>query len=142
MSIHRHQGNQRRIKRLTFPCQHGDVFAMKRGERRERAQWEKFLDHWGYFLAIPLVFIVDRGLLFFVNLRGRVWVYLALACFALMIRGAAMIARAKIPVYRIGRFLTFGSRAIPAPLAGIYHWGWRLFVAGIALTLCLLLSRR
>jgi hypothetical protein len=58
-----------------------------------------------------------------------------------MLTGAVLLLQAKMPVYRSGRFFTFGIKSVPAHLAGRNRWGWRLFLAGTAVALCLMLSR-
>ena len=79
--------------------------------------------------------------MFFVNLKGEQWIYFFVVSVVLLISGAALIAYAKIPVYRTGRFFTFGVKSVPERLTGCYRWGWRVFLFGVALSLCLLLSR-
>jgi hypothetical protein len=44
--------------------------------------------------------------------------------------GGGLIGCAKFPVYRSGRFFTFGAKSIPEHLAGYYSWGWRVFLFG------------
>ena len=39
------------------------------------------------------------------------------------------------------RFFTFGLKSIPQPFLGFYQWGWRVFLFGVVLGLCLLLSK-
>ncbi len=55
--------------------------------------------------------------------------------------GGFLIAYAKLPVYRSGRFFTFGLNSVPEHLRGFYRWGWRVFLFGVVLSLCLLLSK-
>jgi len=75
-------------------------------------------------------------------LNGKPWIYFFVASVVILISGAAMIICAKIPVYRSGRFFTFGVKSVPEHLAGCYRWGWRAFLFGTTLALCLLLSRQ
>jgi hypothetical protein len=75
------------------------------------------------------------------RLSGTPWVWFFLASFAFMILGGGLIAYAKLPVYRNGRFFTFGLNSVPESLRGFYRWGWRVFLFGVVLSLCLLLSK-
>jgi len=79
---------------------------------------------------------------FFGNLTGKPWIYFLIASNVLLITGAALILYAKIPIYRSGRFFTFGVKTVPVRLSGFYRWGWRIFLLGVVLSLCLLVSRR
>lgn len=103
---------------------------------------QTFLEHWGCLLTALFAFAFGSLLTFFFNLAGRPWIYFFVASMGLLLVGAAMIIYAKMPLYRSGRFLTFGVKSIPVSLAGYYRWGWRLFSFGVALSLCLLLSRQ
>jgi hypothetical protein len=101
-----------------------------------------FLEHWGLLLIILGALLITQAATFFSHLNGQPWINFFTAGMVLLITGALLILRAKIPAYRSGRFLTFGLKSVPAPLAGHYRWGWRLFSLGVLLSLCLLLSTR
>jgi len=103
---------------------------------------ETFLEHWGFLLTALLTIAFCQVMMFFFNLSGRPWIYFFVASVILLISGAALIVYAKIPVYRSGRFFTFGIKSVPDSLAGYYRWGWRVFSFGVVLSLCLLLSRQ
>jgi hypothetical protein len=112
-------------------------------ERRKQGNGlETFLENWGGLLIILIALITSQILMFFINLRGKPWIYFSIAGMVLQVLGAALILYAKLPVYRSGRFFTFGVKSIPKHLAGIYRWGWRVFLFGAILSLCLLLSRQ
>ncbi|MGH8024109.1 MAG: hypothetical protein ACRED1_11035 [Limisphaerales bacterium] len=100
---------------------------------------QTFLEHWEFALlavfAIVILLIVD----FFLNLREWPWIILCFASFALMICGAVLIGSAKPPVYRDGRFFTFGVNSVPDRSRRLYRLGWRLFLFGVSLSACLLL---
>ena len=100
-----------------------------------------FLEHWGFLVGALSVFVFTKVLDFFFNLNGELWIYLFAASMGLLITGAGLIFFAKIPVYRSGRFLTFGLKSIPRRLVVFYKWGWRIFLFGAVLSLLLLLSR-
>jgi hypothetical protein len=57
-----------------------------------------------------------------------------------MILGGTLIGYAKFPVYRSGRFLTFGFTSVPPRLSRYYRWGWWIFLSGVVLALSLLSS--
>jgi glucan phosphoethanolaminetransferase (alkaline phosphatase superfamily) len=117
-------------------------FALMKRNKLESYQWMKFFEHW-WFLSIVIVFILAAELfIFFSNLNGTPWIYFSAISFILMLIGAGLIAFAKIPAYRSGRFFTFGVKSVPEQLAGYYKWGWRLFLSGVILSLCLFLSKR
>jgi len=79
--------------------------------------------------------------MFFVNLTGGAWMCFLGLAYVLMASGAGLIGYAKWPAYRRGGLLSFGVKSVPEHLTRHYRWGWRLFVAGVAVTTCLLLSR-
>ena len=86
--------------------------------------------------------VAFKALDFFMRLSGALWLWFFLAGFALLVSGGCLIACAKLPVYRSGRFFTFGRKSVPAHLQAVYRWGWRVFLFGVVLSLCLLLSER
>lgn len=109
--------------------------------QRQGSGLETFFEHWGFFLTVPVIIVLSQVLMFFINLSGMRWVYFLAASTLLLLTGAALILYAKLPVYRSGRFFTFGVNSVPQSLAGFYRWGWRVFLFGVALSLCLLLSK-
>jgi hypothetical protein len=114
--------------------------AMKR-DRLESYQWMKFFEHWQFLPIVIVAILVNEVFEYFSNLCGTPWICFFIASFTLMMLGATMIAFAKFPAYRSGRFFTFGIKTVPEKLAGHYKWGWRLFLFGVILSLCLLLSK-
>lgn len=102
---------------------------------------ETFLEHWGLLITIIIAVIAGKALDFFMALSGTRWIWFFVASFALMIVGGGLIAYAKLPAYRSGRFFTFGLKSVPQQLHGFYRWGWRVFLFGVVLGLCLLLSK-
>jgi hypothetical protein len=100
-----------------------------------------FLQHWGFIVIVFVAALASQGLMFFTRLTGAPWIWFFVAGFALMLAGAGLIAYAKLPVYRSGRFFTFGVKSVPGDMKGHYRWGWRMFLFGVVLGLCLLLSR-
>jgi hypothetical protein len=103
---------------------------------------QTFLEHWGILLTVLLAIAFSQVLMYFVNLCGKPWIYFFAASMILLISGATLIVYAKIPVYRNGRFFTFGVKSVPESFVGYYRWGWRVFLFGVVLSLCLLLSKQ
>jgi len=114
--------------------------AMKR-DRLESYQWAKFIEHWGSASIVIIIGLATEVFLFLSSLNGKPWIYFCLASFAVMTLGAALIAFAKFPIYRAGQFFAFGIKSVPERLAGHYKWGWRLFLFGMVLSLCLLVAK-
>lgn len=75
------------------------------------------------------------------SLGGTPWIWFFVVSFALMVVGSGLIGYAKFPVYRSGQFFTIGVKSVPEHLACYYRWGWRVFLFGVVLSLCLLLSK-
>lgn len=109
--------------------------------RRENNGWGTLLGHGSFFIAVIIAILFSQVLFFFNNLSDKSYVYFFIACEVLLFLGAGLIVRAKIPVYRSGRFFTFGLKSVPNNLQGCYRWGWGIFLFGVALQLCLLLSK-
>jgi hypothetical protein len=117
--------------------------SLKAMERRKEGNGlETFLEHWGLTISMLIIAAGAQFFLFFTNLTGKPWIYFCLAGMAMQVIGAALILYAKFPVYRSGQFFTFGVKSIPEHLARFYRWGWRIFLFGVVLSLCLLLSKR
>jgi len=100
-----------------------------------------FLEHSWFLLTVILALLTSQVLMFFMGLKGTTWICFFVVSLALMVIGAGLIGYAKFPLYRCGRFLTFGPKSIPEKVLRFYCWGWRVFVFGVVLGLCLLLSR-
>ena len=124
---------------LVPPCLSTSVSAMDYRKRDNGLL--TFLEHWNILIVAVVAFIAFKVLDFFMRLSGAPRLWFLFAAFALMISGGGMITYAKLPVYRSGRFFTFGFRSVPAHLQGVYRWGWRVFLFGVVLSLCLLLSK-
>ena len=102
---------------------------------------ETFLEHWWVWITVVVAIITERVLGFFMGLSGMPCIWFFVASFALMAVGGGLIGYAKLPVYRSGRFFTFGLKSVPEELLGFFRWGWRVFLFGAVLGLCLLLSK-
>jgi len=108
---------------------------------RQSNGWQTFLEHWGLLVTAIVAGVASQVVTFFTELSGALWMWFFAAGFAQLIVGGCLIAYAKFPVYRSGRFFTFGIKSVPEHLRGCYRWGWRTFLFGVVLSLGLLLSR-
>lgn len=110
--------------------------------RKENNGWHTLLDQFFYPVA-PFVLVSAWIVIsFFQNLTDLPWIHFFVTNVVLVFSGAGLILYAKYPVYRSGRFFTFGIGSIPQGLKGFYRWGWRIFLFGVALSLCMLLSKQ
>ncbi len=109
--------------------------------RKQNNGWLAFVEHWNIAIVTVIALVTSQVLGFFMRLNGTPWICFFLATFAFMILGGFLIAYAKLPVYRSGRFFTFGQNSVPEHLRRFYRWGWRVFLFGVVLSLCLLLSK-
>jgi hypothetical protein len=89
--------------------------------------WNTFLLHWGFTGLVALIATFVVILEFFSNLNSTTWICFFIAAASLMISGATLI--------------TFGVRLMPKNLARAHRWGWRLFLFGVVLSVCLLITR-
>jgi len=80
-----------------------------------------FLEHYWFVLSAVIALVSTQVGMFFLNLKGQGWINFFAASLVLLISGAALILYAKIPVYRSGRFFTFGVKSVPKHLSGYYH---------------------
>ena len=103
---------------------------------------QTFLEHSSFLVTALIAVVASVILTFFSSLSGMPWIYFFVAGMILLVLGAALIVWAKLPAYRSGRFLTFGIKSVPQNLAKCYRWGWRVFLFGVALSLCLMLSKQ
>ena len=103
--------------------------------------WLTFLEHWNIAIVAVLALVTSQLLGFFTGLKGAPWIWFFVASFVFLIFGGGLILYAKLPVYRSGRFFTFGLNSVPDHLRGFYRWGWRAFLLGVVLSLGLLLSK-
>ena len=102
--------------------------------------WITFLEHWGLALTAAISLLTAQLFLYLINLSGVPWIAFFFVSLILLFLGAGLIVLAKLPLYRSGRFLTFGVKTIPDHLKSHYRWGWRVFLFGVVLSLWLLLS--
>jgi hypothetical protein len=100
-----------------------------------------FLEHWNILIVIVVALVASQIFGFFMRLSGTPWIWFFVASFAFMIFGGGLIGYAKLPVYRRGQFFTFGLKTVPEHLRGFCRWGWRVFLFGVVLGFCLLLSK-
>jgi hypothetical protein len=83
-------------------------------------------------LGIPILVTVT----FFswlLSVHGPTWICAAAASFGIAVVGSGLLFLAKLPLYRQGRFFTFGIGAPPESSRGLYRWGCRCSVVGCTL---------
>jgi hypothetical protein len=76
------------------------------------------------------------------SIHGVAWVWAAGVSLAVAVLGAVLLFIAKLPLYRQGRFFTFGIRALPVTSHRFYRWGCRCSLLGIVAMFLLLLAWR
>jgi len=104
--------------------------------------FQTFLEHWWFVLTAIIAVVSSQILMFFTRLSGTPWIWcFSVACVSMVV-GGVLIFVAKIPAYRSGRFFTFGLKSVPERLRVLYKWGWFVFLFGMVLGFCLLLSRQ
>jgi hypothetical protein len=74
------------------------------------------------------------------SLPGPAWLCAAGTSFCVAVLGAILLFIAKLPLYRQGRFFTFGIKTLPASSHRAYRWGCRCSVLGILAMLLLWLA--
>lgn len=88
------------------------------------------------FPVIGLALAVERLL----SLQGFAWITAFALSMVLALLGAGLIYRAKRPLYRKGRYFTFGPKAIPAAWRRTYLAGMGLVIVGCGFGVLLLLA--
>lgn len=71
------------------------------------------------------------------SIHGVAWIWAAGVSFCLAMVGAVLLFIAKLPLYRQGRFFTFGIQALPVSSHRLYRWGCRCSILGIVAMLVL-----
>lgn len=109
--------------------------------RYDRSDWyfpKDWLGILGLQLAPVLVFLLAGGLVpAMVNARqGDLTLFRVAAAFAVI--GVALLFFAKLPLYRQGKYLTFGSKALPRGRRKVYRIAYLFIGAGLLLMLLLL----
>ena len=90
-------------------------------------------------LGIP-VLITLTFFSWLLSVHGTTWICAAAASFGIAAFGAALLFFAKLPLYRQGRFFTFGIEVLPESSHGFYRWGCRCSFAGCILMFLLWLG--
>ena len=110
-------------------------------ERDKKFLWppaDQWITVWWHFPVIAVVILI-LGFSAFVNLSFTRWACVFASGLTLSLLGAALIFRAKLPLYREQQFFTFGSKALPDSSKLFYKWGYRCFVVGVVVLLGLVL---
>ena len=74
------------------------------------------------------------------SLQGTAWVAGYFVGLLAALIGALLIFKLKLPLYRAGRFLTFGAKNLPEYSRGLYRSGLFLSCAGCLFCLLLLIG--
>lgn len=102
---------------------------------------QTFVEHY-WFLVIGVSAVVGSQFLsLFSRLTGTPWIWCYAVGLFVAVVGVTLVFYSKLPLYRQRRFFTFGSGALPESRRAFYRWGYRCALFGIALLLCLLLSK-
>ncbi len=90
------------------------------------------------FLLAPFLVVISS---FIVDLLGGLWITAYAGAMSIVAFGGTLIFRAKLPVYKDKRFLTFGVGALPSSSIPLYQRGWKWVFVGTFLAGLLLLAR-
>lgn len=115
-------------------------------QNQKRSEWiwpppDQWLTVWGGFVMLIVMVFTTRLFSFFARLTGTPWISCYFIGLVFATVGVSLLFYAKLPLYRQGRFFTFGSRGLPEQRRPFYRWGYCCVAVAIALLLCLLLSR-
>jgi hypothetical protein len=120
------------------------AMAMKHDTKSEDWIWPPAGKWLGWDWAIMLMAILGMTgsclLSFFSGLTGTSWIWFYFIAMIFGASGVALIFWAKLPLYRLGRFFTFGAAALPVERRSFYRWGFCFAIFSVALLACLLLS--
>lgn len=94
------------------------------------------------FLGMPVVMLISMVTMRILSLREWPWVYAMGSALALSVMGAGCLLVAKWPLYRAGRFFSFGTRGLPVSSVRFYRVGWGLSGAGMVLAVLLLMGAK
>jgi hypothetical protein len=89
--------------------------------------------------ALPIV-VTALAISWVMSLHGAAWLWAAGTSFSIAMLGAIFLFIAKLPLYRQGRFCTFGIQELPQSSHGFYRWGCRCAILGCILMLFLWLG--
>ena len=114
---------------------------------RDSKEWnwppaDQWLTAWGGLAFFIVGVFTSEAFDFLSRLTGTPWICCYLVGLAVATLGVSLIFYAKLPLYRQGRFLTFGSRGLPEERRPFYRWGYRCGIVGAGLLACLLFSTR
>ena len=81
-------------------------------------------------LGLPFVFVALVAS-WALSVHGIAWMWAVGVSFGVAVFGAVLLFIAKLPLYRQGRFFTFGIQALPVTSHRFYRWGCRCSLLGI-----------
>jgi len=84
-------------------------------------------------IPIIVVAVAASSLSSLLFVRGPDWIIVFSVSIAIALLGAALIFKAKIPLYRKGIFWTVGISDLPEPSHSVYRWGIRFSLIGCIL---------
>lgn len=89
-----------------------------------------------WFIPLPIALM-----LWILFNRGLPWIVAYAAAVLMVMIGAVKLFRAKLPLYRQGRYFTWGPGDLPEASLPLYRSAMRWIVAGVGVALLLLLPR-
>src|SRR5437867_721336 len=107
-------------------------------KKQDSKQWiwppaEQWITVWGLVVIAVVGILTSQLLSFFSRLTGTPWIWCYGIGLVVAAVGAALVFYAKLPLYRLRRFSTFGSRALPESRRSFYRWGYRCITFAVAL---------
>ena len=85
--------------------------------------------------------LLSMALLWVTCDRGTPWMVAYTGAVFTVIAGAVKLFRAKLPLYRQGRYFKFGPQGLPAATMPLYWSAMKLILAGMAVAAFLLMGR-
>ena len=102
---------------------------------------DQWIGVWG--LVVVAFFSIGTSwlLAFFRRLTGMPWIWCYVGAISVALVGIGLLFCAKLPLYRQGRFFSFGPGPLPEQRRPAYRWGYRCAIFAVILFVCLALSR-
>src|SRR6266850_1201888 len=97
----------------------------------------------GILFVIPAVAVLGAMALPALNaLRHGAWVRAFWVSLAVAVLGAGLLFWARLPLYREGRFFSFGPRALPPSSVRVYRAAYALLIPSVLFLLLLVVMTR
>lgn len=108
--------------------------------KRESNGWLTLLEQgWFIFPVLPAC-LLWQALQFFLNLSAARWIWCYGIALLISAAGLSLLVYSKFPLFRQGRFFTFGSNPLSPRGRLFYRWGYGFVIFGAAILLGLLIS--